>query len=74
MLNRAFPESAFVHVLRDGDMLFFEDRNQIRMHCRDSFGRPDGVTPEASATFWSTVSLQVAAYGARVLKSRYILL
>jgi hypothetical protein len=38
------------------------------------FGRPDGITPEASAAFWSTVNLQAAAYGARVLKSRYMLL
>jgi hypothetical protein len=75
ILNRAFPEFVFVHVLRDGrDMLFSENRNQLRLHYRGLFGRPDDLTPEASAAFWSTVNLQAAAYGARVLKSRYILL
>jgi hypothetical protein len=75
MLNRAFPEFVFVHVLRDGrDMLFSENQNQPRMYHRSLFGRPDDLTPEASAAFWSTVNLQAATYGARVLKSRYILL
>ena len=44
------------------------------MHYRDLFGRPDDVTLEAFAAFWSTVNLQAAANGTRVLKSRYILL
>jgi sulfotransferase family protein len=75
ILNRAFPEFVFVHVLRDGrDMLFSENRNQLRKHYADLFGRADDGTPEASAAFWGTVNLQAAAYGARVLKSRYMLL
>jgi hypothetical protein len=75
ILNRAFPEFVFVHVLRDGrDMLFSENRNQPRMHYKDLFGRSDDVTPDSFAAFWSTVNLQAAAYGTRVLKSRYILL
>jgi hypothetical protein len=75
ILNRVFPEFVFVHVLRDGrDMLFSENRNQLRMYYRDLFGRQDEVSLEASAAFWSTVNLQAAAYGARVLKSRYMLL
>jgi Sulfotransferase family len=75
ILNRAFPEFVFVHVLRDGrDMLFSENQNQRRRYYWDLFGRPDDITPEASAAFWSSVNLQAAAYGARVLKSRYMLL
>jgi hypothetical protein len=75
ILNRAFPEFVFVHVLRDGrDMLFSENRNQLRMYYRDLFDRPDDGTPGASAAFWSKVNLQAAAYGARVLKSRYMVL
>jgi hypothetical protein len=75
ILNRTFPEFIFVHVLRDGrDMLFSENRNQLRKHYRDLFDRPDDGTSEGSAAFWSTVNLQAATYGARVLKSRYMLL
>ena len=75
ILNRAFPEFVFVHVLRDGrDMLFSKNRNQLRRYYRDLFGRPDDVTLETSAAFWGMVNLQAAAYGARVLKSRYMLL
>jgi len=75
MLNRAFPKFVFVHVLRDGrDMLFSANRNQLRKHYQDLFGRPEDHTLEASAAFWSTVNLEAAAYGKRVLKSRYILL
>jgi hypothetical protein len=75
ILNRAFPEFVFVHVLRDGrDMLFSENRNQLRMYYGDLLGRPNELTLEVSAAFWSTENLQAAAYGARVLKSRYMLL
>jgi hypothetical protein len=75
ILNRAFPEFIFLHVLRDGrDMVLSKNRNQLRMHCRDLFGRPNDDTPAASAGFWATVNFQAEAYGARVLKSRYILL
>jgi hypothetical protein len=75
ILNRAFPEFVFVHVLRDGrDMLFSENRNQLRMYYGDLLGRPNELTFEVSAAFWSTVNLQAAAYGARVMKSRYMLL
>jgi hypothetical protein len=75
ILNRAFPEFTFLHVLRDGrDMVLSKNQNQLRIHHRDLFGRPDDVTLAASAAFWSTVNLQAAAYAARALKSRYMLL
>jgi hypothetical protein len=75
ILNRTFPEFVFVHVLRDGrDMLFSDNQNQLRRYYSDLFGRPGDVTREAAAAFWSTVNLQAASYGARVLKSRYMLL
>jgi hypothetical protein len=75
ILNRTFPEFVFVHVLRDGrDMLFSDNQNQLRRYYSNLFGRPGDVTLEAAAVFWSAVNLQAASYGARVLKSRYMLL
>jgi Sulfotransferase family len=75
LLNQIFPEFVFVHVLRDGrDMLFSDNQNQLRRYYSDLFGRPGDVTLEAAAAFWSTANLQAATYGARALKSRYIVL
>jgi hypothetical protein len=73
ILNRAFPDFVFVHVLRDGrDMLFSDNQNQLRRYYCNLFGRPGSVTLGAAATFWGAANLQAASYGARVLQSRYV--
>jgi len=75
LLNQTFPGFVFVHVLRDGrDMLFSDNQNQLRRYYSDLFDRPGDATLEAAAAFWGTANLQAANYGARALKSRYIVL
>ncbi len=73
LLNHLFPDSFFVHVVRDGrDMALAPNKGDFRA-LRKLF-RPQCDDNEiGAARFWSHVNLEVWRWGRATLGSRYIL-
>jgi hypothetical protein len=73
ILDVAFPDAVFVHVVRDGrDMLLARNRNQLEMHFETCFGRPFLRSQEDIAQFWAKTNTEARDFGMRRLKSRYV--
>ncbi|HEX4078329.1 MAG TPA: sulfotransferase [Rhizomicrobium sp.] len=75
LVNMAFPDAKFVHVLRDGrDMLLSRNRNQPSKHFESLFGRPFDHTDGAIAQFWAKSNLEAYHYGTQFLGRRYVII
>ncbi|HEY5049169.1 MAG TPA: sulfotransferase [Rhizomicrobium sp.] len=73
LIDMAFPDALFVHVLRDGrDMILSHNRNQPERHFEALFGRPFDQTEADVGRFWAKSNLEARAFGTGRLGRRYI--
>jgi hypothetical protein len=73
LLNLAFPGVVFIHLVRDGrDMLFSENKHQVRAHFEPLLGQPVDESLDSVARFWSGTNLGAKVFGETQLGARYI--
>ena len=74
-LNRNWPGTRFIHVIRDGrDMAFLTDEDGLRKHgCSVLLGNlAEAPDPVKSAVLWARVNGEAASYGERHMAGRYL--
>jgi hypothetical protein len=73
LINSAFPEARFVHVVRDGrDMLLSRNRNQPTRYFEEIFDRAYEGNKSDIGEFWAKTNSEARAFGKRCLKQRYV--
>jgi hypothetical protein len=75
LIESAFPDARFVHVVRDGrDMMLSRNRNQPQRYFEALFQRPFGHSETDIALYWAKTNMDARAFGMRCLKDRYTIL